>query len=136
MTRYIALIDGEAGAYGASFPDLDGCTAMGADMDEALLAAQEALRDYVETGLAQGEDIPAPRTMEQLRLDPEVREALAQGATFVSVALVRGLSRPVKANLSLDSGVLAAIDASASRLGVTRSALVELLAREHLSALL
>lgn len=41
----------------------------------------------------------------------------------------------MKANLSLDSGVLAAIDATASRLGVTRSALVEMLAKQGLPAL-
>jgi hypothetical protein len=40
----------------------------------------------------------------------------------------------VKANLSLDSGVLAAIDATARRLGVTRSAMVELLAKRGLPA--
>ena len=32
MARYIALIDGSAGAYGAVFPDLPGCTAMGKSM--------------------------------------------------------------------------------------------------------
>ena len=31
--RYIALIDGKKGAYGVTFPDVDGCTAMGATID-------------------------------------------------------------------------------------------------------
>jgi hypothetical protein len=30
MTRYVALIDGKPGAYGITFPDLPGCTAVGA----------------------------------------------------------------------------------------------------------
>ncbi|MNF19329.1 hypothetical protein D3C80_2240360 [compost metagenome] len=51
---------------------------------------------------------------------------------LASILLVRNLGRQTKANLSLDSGVLAAIDATAGRLGINRSALVERLAKEHL----
>lgn len=134
MTRYMALIDGEAGGYGAAFPDLPGCTAMGATMDVALVNATAALADYVETAQAYREAVPAPRPMEALREDPEVREALEAGASFASIALIGGISRPVKANLSLDAGVLAAIDGAAERLKITRSAMVELLAREHLAS--
>lgn len=46
---------------------------------------------------------------------------------------VRATGRPVKANL--DSGVLAAIDAEAARRKLTRSGLVELLARHGLTDL-
>ena len=50
MTRYPALIDGEEGAYGVVFPDIPGVAAMGHTVDEAVLNAQDALRDYsVET---------------------------------------------------------------------------------------
>ncbi len=45
MIRYPALIDGEKGAYGVTFPDLPGIVAMGKTMDEALMNAEEALRD-------------------------------------------------------------------------------------------
>ena len=41
-TRWTVLIDGETGAYGAVFPDLPGCTAMGATIEAALLHAGEA----------------------------------------------------------------------------------------------
>jgi len=41
--RYPALIDGEKGAYGVSFPDLPGIVAMGDTIDEALMNAEEAL---------------------------------------------------------------------------------------------
>src|ERR1700678_2270999 len=39
MSSYTALIDGEAGAYGVYFPDLPGCTAMGATLDDAIANA-------------------------------------------------------------------------------------------------
>ena len=133
MTRYIALIDGETGGYGAAFPDIPGCTAMGETMDATMVNAATALADYIDTARAYGETVPDPRALEVLRDDPEVREALAAGAGFASIALVSGISKPVKANLSLDAGVLAAIDDAAGRLKITRSAMVELLARQHLA---
>lgn len=133
VTRYVALIDGDAGAFGVVIPDCPGCTAMGATIEEALDNAAEALRDWTEAIEAQGGQAPEPRPPVAVRA-----EAIADGVddvTYASVPLIRNLGRPVKANLSLDSGVLAAIDAAAGRLGVTRSALVEMLAKHGLPAL-
>lgn len=51
MNRYPALIDGEKGAYGVTFPDLPGIVAMGSTIEEAMAQAEEALRDYaIEAG--------------------------------------------------------------------------------------
>lgn len=133
MARYIALIDGKVGAYGVVFPDLPGCTAMGKAMDEALSNAAEALRDWVAVTEGGGGKIPAPRALETLRRDRDVRAALAEGAGLAAVPLVRETGRPVKANLSIDSGVLAALDEEATRRKLTRSAFIELLARESLT---
>ena len=132
MTRYTVLIDGEAGAYGVIFPDLPGCAAMGDTIDETMINAADALRDWVEVTLGGGADVPMPRPIEVLRADPEVREALGDGATLASVPLVRETGKPTKANLSLDAGILSAIDAEAARRKLTRSAFVELLARHAL----
>lgn len=127
--RYVALIDGSAGAYGVTLPDLPGCTAMGATVEEALAAAVEAMRDWADVVEEDGRAVPAPRAADTLRTDPEVAEALAEGAMLASIALVRHSGRPVKANLSLDSGVLAVLDAEARRNGLTRSAMVEAMTR-------
>lgn len=133
MSRYIVLIDGKAGAYGVVFPDLPGCTAMGMTMDEALANAAEALRDWIEVAEEGGTKIPPPRGLETLRKDREVKAVLADGASFAAVPLVRETGKPVKANLSIDSGVLAAVDAEASRRKLTRSAFVELMAKTMLT---
>jgi len=132
MTRYVALIDGEPGAFGVVIPDCPGCVAMGDTLDEALDSAAEVLRDWVEAIEAQGGTAPPPRPPDAVRAEAEAQGVVA---TYASVPLIRHLGRPVKANLSLDSGILAAIDATASRLGVTRSALVEMLAKQGLPAL-
>ena len=130
--RYVALIDGKAGAYGVSFPDLPGCVAMGKTIEEAMRNAAEAVRDWADVTEESGGKVPAPRTAEALRRDGEVKGALASGAQFASVPLVRETGKPVKANLSIDAGVLAALDEEAGRRKLTRSAMVELLAREML----
>ena len=133
--RYTVLIDGKAGAYGVVFPDLPGCVAMGKTIDAALANAADVLRDWFELSEEHGETVPLPRPPEKLRRDPEVVSALAEGATLASVPLVRETGRPVKANLSIDSGVLAAIDAAAERRKLTRSGMVELLAKTTLPRL-
>jgi predicted RNase H-like HicB family nuclease len=133
MARYIALIDGSVGAYGVVFPDLPGCTAMGKTMDDALSNACEALRDWALVTEESGGKIPRPRNLETLRRDPDVKHALADGAGLATVPLVRETGKPVKANLSIDSGVLAAMDEEAARRSLTRSAFVEMLARTMLT---
>ena len=133
MTRYVALIDGQPGAFGVVIPDCPGCVGMGDTIEDALDNAAEALRDWMEAIEAQGGAAPVPRSMEAVRADAEADPDTGE-VLYATVPLIRDLGRPVKANLSLDSGVLAAIDATARRLGVTRSAMVELLAKRGLPA--
>ena len=133
MTRYAVLIDGEAGAYGVVFPELAGCTAMGVTAEAALAHAVDSLRDWVEATEALGVHVPHPRPIEALRRDKDIAAALAGGAFLATVPLICQSGKPVKANLSLDSGILEAIDAEAKRRKLTRSAFVETLAREALA---
>lgn len=133
--RYTVLIDGEAGAYGVVFPDLPGCAAMGATVDEAIANASEALRDWMETFTEDGGAPPEPRPTAAILDDAEIRADLSSGAQLASVPYIRSTGRPARANLTLDEGLLAAIDEAARRKGVTRSGMVELLAREALPAL-
>ena len=60
MIRYPALIDGEDGAYGVVFPDIPGVGAMGDTVDEALLNAGDALRDYAIESERDGEALARP----------------------------------------------------------------------------
>lgn len=134
MTRYVALVDGEAGAYGVIVPDLPGCTSGGATTDEALHHAIEAVRLWAEDAIADGEELPAPRSAEALRADPEIAAAIAAGAALAIVPLLIDLGRPAKANLSIDAGLLAAIDEAAAARGLTRSAFLAGAAREKIAS--
>ena len=66
MIRYPALIDGEKGAYGVTFPDLPGLVAMGKTMDEALINAEEALRDGALEAEKDGDLLAAPSALEAI----------------------------------------------------------------------
>jgi len=134
MSRYVAIVDGAPGAYGVVVPDLPGCTSGGATVDAALRNAVEAVTLWVEDARADGEKIPKPRPAEKLRRDPDVAAALDAGGVLAYVPLVLDAARPVKANLSLDAGLLNAIDEAAQRRGLTRSAFLASAAREKIES--
>lgn len=134
MSRYVAIVDGKPGTFGVVVPDLPGCTSGGATIDEALRNAVEAITLWVEDARADGEKIPKAQPAEKLRTDPEVAAALAEGGVLAYVPLVLDAARPVKANLSLDAGLLNAIDEAAERRGLTRSAFLASAAREKIES--
>jgi predicted RNase H-like HicB family nuclease len=134
VPRYIALVDGKAGAYGASFPDAPGATAMAATIDDVLRLGGEALAEWIADEVAAGRGPPEPRSMEQLRGDPDVSPALASGAMLAVVPVVIDYGRPTRINISLDAGLLAAIDEAAAERRLTRSAYLSTAAREKIAA--
>ena len=73
MAHYIAIIEdaGPEFAVGVWFPDLPGCTSAGDDIDEAFRNAPEALQLYAESLEADGKPLPRPRTLTELKNDPE-----------------------------------------------------------------
>ena len=78
MTHYVAIIE-DAGpdyAIGVWFPDLPGCTSAGDTIDDALRNAPEALELYAEGIEQDGESLPRPRTLTELKADPSVAEDL------------------------------------------------------------
>ncbi len=71
MACYIALIHKEPDSgYGVSFPDVPGVTAVADTLDEALGEAANALAFAFEDWIG---DRPRPRSLDELRLDPEFR---------------------------------------------------------------
>ena len=132
MTRYLAIIDETDGMFGVAFPDAPGCTAMGETQEEALDNAAEALAEWVADELAAGQPLPSPRSHAELLRDR--RSGLGKGSVIAMVPLLLETGRVARANISLDAGLLADIDAAASRRGVTRSAFLAAAAREKIKA--
>jgi predicted RNase H-like HicB family nuclease len=78
MAHYVAIIEdaGPDHAVGVWFPDLPGCTSAGEDIDEALRSAPEALELYAESLEEDGKPLPRPRTLTELKADPEIADDL------------------------------------------------------------
>jgi predicted RNase H-like HicB family nuclease len=76
VAHYIAIIEdaGPDTAVGVWFPDLPGCTSGGDDIDEALRNAPEALELYAESLETDGKPLPRPRTLTELKIDPEIAD--------------------------------------------------------------
>jgi antitoxin HicB len=86
MAHYIALIHKDADScYGVSFPDVPGVFTAGATIDEAIQKAAEVLAFAAEDwSELDGEEFPAPRTIDELRSNAEFQE-LAADAVVAAV---------------------------------------------------
>jgi predicted RNase H-like HicB family nuclease len=128
MTHYIALVhkDPES-SFGIQFPDVPGCFSAADDMDDLISNATEALSLWAEDVTP-----PTPRSHEQHLADTEIKSELAAGAFLISVPLVSNDTRVVSANISLERGMLKAIDAAAKRRKLTRSAFLAQAAKNEI----
>ncbi len=132
MTSYIGLLDGADGVYGIVFPDLPGCNAGGDTISDVTKDAIAAIREWILDAREHGQAVPEPRDMAALKSVPDVAAALREGAAFVVVPVLIDSGRPARANLSLDSGLLEAIDEAAKASGLTRSSFIATAAREKI----
>lgn len=130
MTQYVGVLDGGGKAFGVRIPDLPGCYGGGASAEAAIADAMSAAREWLGHREKKGEGPPKPRSMAQLLKAGEIDAARNEAAVMVPVVLDAG--RTVRANLTFDAGLLAAIDAEAARRGLTRSAFLASAARERL----
>lgn len=129
--RFIALIEKGEDGYGAWFPQLPGCVAMGSGMDDVVRNATTALAEWIADEAADGrlyeaEDLAATTARDEVRL------AIGEGGVPAFIPLVQETGRPVRANLSLDAGLLSAIDGAAKERGMTRSSWLASAARRAL----
>lgn len=129
---YVALIHKEIDSdYGVSFPDIAGCISAGATIEEAIREAADALSGHIALMKSDGDIVPAPRTADAILADPDLADEL-EGATLAFIPLVENRGTKVRVNLSLDSGLLDAIDQAARSRGLTRSAFLANAARREI----
>ena len=121
---YPAIVERAGNSYSVFFPDLPGLTSAGDTLQEAALAAEEALSGHLAVAAEHGDDIPAPSSLDAIVADPDVVE--------VARILVRGErpGRVVRVQITLDEGLLARID----RVARNRSGFLADAARTQLAA--
>ena len=92
--EYIAYLHKDKNSdYGVSFPDFPGCITAGSTLEEARRMAVEALAFHVDGMREDGETIPQPSTLDELRNDPSMKGAVA----FLTE--VRGRKKPFGSTL-------------------------------------
>jgi len=109
---YIALLRKETDTdYGVDFPDLPGCTTTGSTLDEAKEMAAEAIAFHIEGLIEDGEDIPAPSSLEEIMADKANKEAVAFLVPYQSS------EKAVRVNITLPSSLLKRIDRQSGKRG-------------------
>ena len=110
--------DPDAG-YGVVFPDLPGCTSSGDTVQDAAVNAAEALSGHIQVTLEAGEQVPppsAPNAPPPSWLQDEASRTVASVLVPVDMP-----GRAIRTNITLDEGLLARLDATASKQGMSRS---------------
>ena len=128
MHYYIAVVHKEKdSAFGCYFPDVPGCFSAADDMDDLVPHSVEALSLYAED-----ETLPEPRPVEDIRRDRQVVTDLADGAFLVAVPLIENEAKVVRANITMERGMLKAIDRAARERKLTRSSFLAQAARREI----
>jgi predicted RNase H-like HicB family nuclease len=131
--RYpIAIEPGtEATAFGVVVPDLPGCFSAGDTLDEAMLGAEEAAAAWIDAALDAGAAIPAPTSLDALRLNADYADW-----TFGIITLDPALfdDSVERVNITLPRRVLKRLDAMARAAGESRSGFIAQLTLEETDA--
>jgi len=128
MQSYFALVHKDTdSAFGVSFPDIPAVFSAADDEADIIAHAIEALRLFAED-----EKMPPSSSLEEILGHADVRNELAGGAFLIRIPLIEDDNRVVRANVTFEAGVLKAIDETAQRRGLTRSAFLASCARKEI----
>jgi len=116
--------------YGVTVPDLPGCFSAGETVDEALVAVVEAIETHLEGMLLDAEPIPAPKTVEFYKDEPEFADGI-WAVVRVDVSKLSGRSKRV--NITISERLLSLMDQYAAERGETRSGLIAQATMEYLA---
>lgn len=128
MRYYTAIVHHDEGsAYGLTFPDLPGAFAAADTWEDIPKAAAEALDLWFE-------DQPdvAPASFDAIRKRADVAEELATGAVLMPVPYIPADTATERVNITLERGLLRAIDETAKARKMTRSSFLASAARREI----
>jgi len=102
IAHYTAVVERSATGFSVFFPDVPGCVSAGRNEREVFENAEEALAAHLAEMAAGGEPLPDPST--DIPADPEFDEY----CRFLARVELPG--RAVRLNITMDEGLVAAID--------------------------
>ncbi|KFI24127.1 type II toxin-antitoxin system HicB family antitoxin [Paenirhodobacter enshiensis] len=124
----MAIVNHDEGhAYGLTFPDLPGAFAAADTWEDIPKAAAEALDLWFE-------DQPdvSPASLDAIRKRADVAEELAAGAVLMPVPYIPADTATERVNITLERGLLRAIDETAKARKMTRSSFLASAARREI----
>ena len=122
---YAVVHKDQDSAFGVHFPDLPGCFSAADSLEDVVPNACEALDLWFEDEVE-----VSPHPVEVVR--EIAADDLAEGAFLVAVPRLSKSTKLARVNVSLDRGMLAAIDAAAEQRKLTRSAFLSEAARNEI----
>ena len=125
---YVAIIDHdiESGSWGVWFPDFPGCVSAADSYQGVLASGTEALGSHIALMRKEGDAIPAPRDLEDIRAaEPDIDWSTSIAALIPALP---SSGRKARINATLDEALLARID----EVTTNRSAFLEEAARKAL----
>ena len=103
-----------------SFPDLPGCFSAADQHEDIISNSIEALELYLEGR----DEIPAASEISDITSIAKIKEELASGAYLLSVPYVHNTGKKERINITMDKGLLQAVDETAKQRGLNRSAFI------------
>ncbi len=131
MRFAIVVHKDEGSSYGVTVPDLPGCFSGADTLDDAFVAAQEAVLLHLEGMLVDGEMLPQIKPIQVHTANEDYRDG-AWGFVDIDLASIPG--KAVQVNITVPSRVLTTINAWAKRESETRSGFLAKAALEHIGA--
>ena len=126
MRIYVGVVHKDMNsAYGVHFPDVPGCFSAADTFEDVIPNAVEALSLFFE-------DAEAIEPLDLSAIKDVAAEDLREGATLIAVPHVTTSQKQERVNISMQRGMLEAIDQSAKARGLTRSAFLAEAARNEI----
>jgi predicted RNase H-like HicB family nuclease len=102
--EYIAVIMKDQNSdYGVLFPDFLGCISAGETLEEAKNMGEEALQFHIDSMIEDGEELPAPSTLDQ------VKKKYKKAVIYLLVS-VRVPTKATRINITIDEKLLRKLD--------------------------
>jgi predicted RNase H-like HicB family nuclease len=115
--NYIAYLHKDRKSdYGVSFPDFPGCVTAGRTLEEASRRAGEVLSFHIAGMVQDGEVIPEPSTLDDVRKDRALKGAM------VFLVSTGDVDETIRINITARESQIKKIDRMANAAGMTRSA--------------
>lgn len=130
IVEYVGLAEKTSDGYSIFFPDFPGCGSAGHNLEETRKNAREGLVSHIELMLEYKEIIPKPSSLDKIMNLPDAKDCIP-----LVISIIPPSTKAQRVNITLDSGLLDAIDEMAVMQHKTRSALLAEAAQRLLGAL-